>query len=292
MRVLAVVALLVLAGCGAESERAVAPQKRGPFDYDAKAALNTRQKRVATGPGGSVREVSFASPRGGRVTGYLVVPARRGRHPAVVLLHGAGGDRSQLLAFAAGLAGRGIVGLTLDSPASRAVDQTLPPGMPGVRRRTALLEQEVVDARRAVDLLQAQRSVDPRRLGFLGFSAGARSGAILAGVEHRIGSYVLVSGGASPVSDYLRGATPELRTRVRPLLVAVDPLTWIRKARPGTIFFQDGRRDEVVPRAALSALIAAAPKPQRVRWYAGGHSPDQRRFEDAAEWLEKRLAAG
>jgi dienelactone hydrolase len=288
MRVAALLGVLVLAGCGTH-ERASAPAARTPFDYDANSALNVRQKRIATGPGGSVQDISFASPRGGRVTGYLVVPRGGGRHPAVVLLHGAGGDRRELLPFAAGLAGRGVAALTLDSPASRAADKTLPPGMPGVRRRTALLEQEVVEARRAVDVLRAQASVDPQRLGFLGFSAGARSGAILSGVDHRIGSYVLVSGGASPVAEYLRGAPPELRTQIRPLLVDVDPLTWIKKARPGSIFFEDGRRDEIVPRAALVGLIRAAPKPQRVRWYPGGHTPDQRRLEDAADWLTQRL---
>ncbi|MDX6517533.1 MAG: hypothetical protein QOF50_379 [Gaiellaceae bacterium] len=282
---------LALTGCGAQ-ERTSTPPENQPFAYDANAPLNVRQTRIATGPSGSVQDLSFASPGGGRVTAYLVVPAARGRHPAVVLLHGAGGDRRELLPFAAGLAGRGIAALTLDSPTSRAADKTLPSGMPGVRRRTALLEQEVIEARRAVDVLRAQPSVDSKRLGFLGFSAGARSGAILAGVEPRIGSFVLVSGGASPVAEYLRGAPPSLRAQIRPLLVDVDPLTWIGKARRGTIFFQDGRRDEIVPRAALVGLIRAAPKPQRVRWYAGGHSPDQGRFEDAANWLSERLGAG
>lgn len=282
---------LALSGCGTQPKQA-APAQHGPFDYDPAAALDVRQPQIASGPGGTVRDLSFTSPRGGRVAGYLVIPAKGRRHPAVVLLHGAGGDRRELLAFAAGLAGRGIVGLTLDSPTSRAADKTLPSGMAGVRRRTQLLEQEVIEARRAVDVLGTQPSVDAKRIGFLGFSAGARSGAILAGVEPRIGSYVLVSGGASPVAEYLRGAPPNLRAQIRPLLVDVDPLTWIGRARPGTIFFQDGRRDEIVPNAALVGLIRAAPKPQRVRWYPGGHSPDQRRLRDAANWLSERLGAG
>ena len=222
---------------------------------------------------------------------YLVLPASKGRHPAVLLLHGSGGDRRELLGLAAGLAARGIVGMTISSPVARLQTQTLPAGLAGVRRRSALLEQEAVDLRRAVDVLQARPEVDPARLGFLGFSAGARSGAILSGVEPRIGSFVLISGGADPVSAYVRGAGPALREQIIPLLREVDPLRWIRQARPGTIFFQDGKRDEIVPRSALVALIRAAPKPQRVRWYDTGHSPNGREQTDAVAWLSERLSA-
>jgi dienelactone hydrolase len=287
----AAVLVVALAGCGSSTKHATAPVQRGPFAYDARAPLDVRSRQVASGRAGSVHDLSFTSPRGGRVPALLVLPTGMGRHPAVVLMHGAGGDRRELLGLAAGLAARGIVGITIDSPVARLQVQTLPPGLPGVRRRTALLEQEVVDLRRSVDVLQARPEVDPKRLGFLGFSAGARSGAILSGVEPRIGSFVLISGGADPVSAFVRGAGPVLRGQLIPLLRPVDPLRWIHLARPNTIFFQDGKRDEVVPRSALIGLIHAAPKPQRVRWYAGGHSPSGREQADAVAWLTQRLSA-
>jgi dienelactone hydrolase len=285
-------ATVFLAACGARSEPSTAPPaQRGPFGYDRGAALQVQSRQVAGGRAGTVQDLSFTSPRGGRVPAYLVLPASKGRHPAVVLLHGSGGDRRELLGLAAGLAARGIVGMTIDSPVARLQTQTLPAGLAGVRRRSALLEQEVLDLRRAVDVLRARPEVDPRRLGFLGFSAGARSGAILAGVEPRIGSFVLISGGADPVSAYVRGAGPALREQIIPLLRQVDPLHWIAKARPNTIFFQDGKRDEVVPRKSLLALIRATPKPQRVRWYDTGHSPNGREQTDAVAWLTERLRA-
>ncbi|MDX6478890.1 MAG: hypothetical protein QOG29_1477 [Gaiellaceae bacterium] len=287
---LAIAALAaVLTGCGSPAKHAAAPVKGGPFDYDPGAALGVQSRQVAVGRAGSIDDLSYSSPRGGRVPALLVLPTSKGRHPAVLLMHGSGGDRRELLGLAAGLAARGIVGMTIDSPVARLQRQTLPGGVAGVRRRTALLEQEVVDLRRAVDVLRARPEVDPARLGFLGFSAGARSGAILSGVEPRIGSFVLISGGADPVSAYVKGATPALRKQIVPLLEDVDPLRWIHQARPNTIFFQDGKRDQVVPRRALVALIRAAPKPQRVRWYAGGHSPSGPEQADALAWLGKRL---
>jgi uncharacterized protein len=293
MRAAAALGLLTvfLAACGTRSEPSTAPAQRGPFGYDRGAALQVQSRQIAGGRAGTVQDLSFTSPRGGRVPAYLVLPASKGRHPAVVLLHGSGGDRRELLGLAAGLAARGIVGMTIDSPVARLQTQTLPAGLAGVRRRSALLEQEVLDLRRAVDVLLARPEVDPGRLGFLGFSAGARSGAILAGVEPRIGSFVLISGGADPVSAYVRGAGPALREQIIPLLRQVDPLHWIAKARPNTIFFQDGKRDEIVPRKSLLALIRAAPKPQRVAWYDTGHSPNGPEQTDAVIWLTSRLRA-
>ena len=293
MRAAAALGLLTvfLAACGSQSKPAAAPALQGPFGYDHSAPLQVQSKRVAGGRAGTVHDLSFTSPRGGRVPAFLVVPASKGPHPAVLLLHGSGGDRRELLGLAAGLAARGIVGMTISSPVARLQTQTLPAGLAGVRRRTALLEQEVVDLRRAADVLQTRPEVDPARLGFLGFSAGARSGAILSGVEPRIGSFVLISGGADPVSAYVRGAGPALREQIIPLLREVDPLSWIGKARPNTIFFQDGKRDEIVPRESLLTLIRAAPKPQRVAWYDTGHSPNGPEQTDAVIWLTSRLRA-
>jgi dienelactone hydrolase len=263
--------------------------KRDPFAYDRTAALELRQRRVAAGQGGTVHDLSYASPRGGRVTAYLVLPTGSGRHPAVVLMHGSGADRAELLGLAAGLATRGIAALAIDSPFSRPPIPRLPEGVPGVRRRSDLLAQEIVDLRRGVDVLQKQPAVDPKRLGFLGFSAGARSGAILAGVEPRVDSFVLISGGSAPVDEYVAVTPAPLKQQVKRLLDEVDPLRWIKRARPGTIFFQNGVRDEVVPRDALVGLIQAAPRPQRTRWYDSGHSPTGRVQAEAIAWLVQRL---
>jgi dienelactone hydrolase len=280
-----------LAACGGGAEEAKPPAPTGPFAYDREAPLQVQKEQVAAGEGGTVHDLSYASPRGGRVTAYLVLPKGGGNYPGVLLMHGSGADRRELLGLAAALAARGIVAMTIDSPVARGQTQTLPAGLAGVRRRSALLEQEVLDLRRAVDVLRVRPEVDPARLGFLGFSAGARSGAILSGVEPRIGSFVLISGGADPVAAYVRGAGPALREQLIPLLRQVDPLRWIGKARPNTIFFQDGRKDKVVPRKALVALIRAAPKQQRVRWYDTGHSPNGREQTDAIAWLAERLSA-
>ena len=235
----------------------------------------------------------YASP-GGRVKAYLAVPPGRSRRPGAVVLHGGGGDRGQLLLNALWLAGRGAVTIAITAPSATAgadASRGLSPEQ-ALRRQRDLAVRDAIAVRRALDLLESRPDVDPERLGFLGWSAGARTGAVLAGVEPRLDGLVLMSGGAAPVSQYAAQAPAELRPKVRRLLGEVDPLRHLRRARPERLLLQNGRRDEVVPRAALDALAAAAPKGAEVRWYDAGHDLDLPAYRQHLEWLADRLDAG
>jgi dienelactone hydrolase len=283
---LVVAALLsgvVACGGGSQEPVAAAPPP-SPFAYDRVRPLAPRVLERH----GLVRELTFAGRGGRRVRAVLVVPPGRGPFPAVLYLHGAGGTRHQFLPDAEALARRGFAGLLVDS-AWVGASGTGAGGVAAVRRFRDLEAATVVDLRRGVDLLRSLPAVDDRRLGFVGWSAGARAGAILAGVEPRVRAFVLVAGGAAPVSAYLAGAPPELRPELERLLGSVDPLRWVAEARPGAIFFQDGRRDEVVPRDALERLAAAAPAPQRIRWYDATHRPTPAMVRDRDAWLAARL---
>ena len=279
-----IAALAVLAGCGSSP----APRAASPFADPAPLRVLDGGPIDAQGPL-SVRNISFAGP-GGRIPGFLVLPPGRPRHlPAVLLLHGSGGDRAEFLPTAEWIAARGAVALTITAPSS-----SIAPGGGGTPKAELLRQRriavdDVVAARRAVGVLSGRPEVDPRRIGLIGWSAGAHTGAILAGVEPRLRALVLMSGGALPISDYVAVAPAWLRPAVRRALTAVDPLRWIARGRPGTIFLQDGRRDEVVPRRALDALAAAAPKRTRLRWYAAGHALNVAAEHDQLAWLGERL---
>jgi uncharacterized protein len=294
-RTLLVLALGVVplaAGCGG-GERDESAQPTGkpasPFAYDASRPLAVRDAgRVNSDYPIAVRDVSYMSGRR-RIEGFIAVPPGAWRRPAAVYLHGSGGDRRQLLVHAVWLAGRGAVTLAITAPsAAAAVESGLAPSA-ALRRQHDLAVADVVAVRRGFDLLQARRDVDGSRLGFVGWSAGARTGALLSGVERRAKAFVLMSGGATPVSAYAASAPQALRADVRRLLGEVDPLRMIRRARAGTLLLQDGRFDQVVPRSALNGLARAAPKGTDVRWYAAGHDLDEAAFRDQLAWLAKRL---
>src|SRR5438034_2565820 len=140
-------ALAVLAGCGSTSRGAGAP-----YSYDTHAPLDVRLgARVAGSPSVRVVDASYRGANGVRVRAFLLEPEPPAhRHAAVLLLHGSGGSRLDLLVPAAELAQRGAVAMTISLPNAAQTYRPL-----------------VVDARRALDVL-ARRLRPPRRLGGVG----------------------------------------------------------------------------------------------------------------------------
>ena len=110
-----------------------------------------------------------------------------------------------------------------------------------------------------------------------------------AGAEPRIRATVLMSGGSLPVSDYVAPAPQALRAQVRRSLTQIDPLRWVARARHGSVLLQAGRRDQIVPRTALLALVRAAPRGSVVRWYPAGHELNAQAYFDQLAFLAKKL---
>lgn len=172
-------AALVLAGCGAGATKHV----RDPFAY-AHAPLGVENDAIyATAPFASIHGFTFAGIHGTQVPAFLVVPRKPGRHPGVLLLHGSGGTRGDLLGHAGVLAKHGIVALTITYPSDAQSYRPL-----------------IVDARRALDLLAAQTDVDPNKLGIVGFSLGAQIAAIVAGDDRRPKAVDIIGGRGTSVA--------------------------------------------------------------------------------------------
>jgi len=238
-------AALLLAGCGAPHHAATS----APFAYDAKAPLDVRDAGVyASNARAVVHDVSYAGVDGKRVQAYLVVPTASGKHPGVLLLHGSGGDRRDLLVEAALLGELGAVAIAISEPNDAATYRPL-----------------VVNARRALDVLDARTDVDPARIGVIGFSLGAQTAAILAGADRRVDDAEIIAG---------RGTAPARY--------------WLAKTH-AALFFQAGTKDQVVPHAQLQALIDAAPGRPRVRWYATGHELNGPIDTDLLAWQASEL---
>jgi dienelactone hydrolase len=276
----AAVASLLLAvlvsGCGGSSSSG------DPLSYDTGAALAAREGQRTDRDGVVVQGISYASGDD-TVDGYLVLPSSTsGKLPAVVFLHGAGGDREEQLGTAVKLAKRGAIALTITAPSGA---KTPPPGATGeelVRWQGGTIADDVIAARRAFDLLADDDRVDADRLGLVGWSMGGRLAAVVAGVDDRVRA-------AAPVDAYVQGAPAELRDVVREVLEPIDPLTRIDDAK-GAVLVQAGRNDSIVPRAALEAVIAAAPKGTKVEWYPTDHALNARAEADRLDWLADELS--
>ena len=270
-----------LAGCGGTDEPS------SVFGYDSSAPVRVEDAgRVNPGYPVAVRDVSFETPSG-RVQAFLVAPPGDQRKPAVVYLHGQGGDRQELLVPATWLAARGAVALTLTAPSSAG--GTPEEGLDELRRQRDLAVADVVAVRRALDLLAERADVDPERLGFVGYSAGARTGAVLAGVEPRLDAVVLMSAGASPLAEYVSAAPAAIREEVEAVLEEIDPLRYAAVEGDRAVLLQNGEQDDVVPRAALEA-VADAMSGAVVRWYDAGHGLDNDAYREQLDWLTEELA--
>lgn len=261
----------------------------GPFVYDVGRPLSTTDRGVVDDDYPiAVHDISYVAGSG-TIEAFLAVPPGRTRRPAVIYVHGAGSTRESMIGPALWLAARGAVTLAITAPSSTASAPAVTGTLDRLAWQRSIEIRDVIAVRRAVDLLIERDDVDPRRIGFVGWSAGARAGAILSGVEPRFHSLVLISGGSAPVSEFVQAAPAALRPQVEETMGSIDPLRYIAKARPGSLLLQDGRRDAVIPRKALLRLIDAAPEGTQVLWYEADHALGPVAYREHMRWLGEQL---
>ena len=105
--------------------RQATPAPEAHFAYDPKAPLDAVTTAVETRGDVVIQDLTYASPKGGRVPAYLVVPAGRGPFAAVLWGHwywenSPMKSRRQFLDEAVVLARSGVVSLLTDGPVARA----------------------------------------------------------------------------------------------------------------------------------------------------------------------------
>jgi dienelactone hydrolase len=276
----AVTALLVAAGCGGSQPGRAdpVPERLGLLlEYDRSLPLGGRFRFQAARFGVVVERISFLVPGAGRVPGYLVRPARKGRHPAVVFVHGAGGSREDFAASAVALAQRGVAGLTFSS----AFERYGAPVTAEEDRR--LFVADSIAIRRALDLLAVRPQVDAGSLGVVGYSRGVEAAALVSAVDPRVDAVVLVAGRAR-LSD--RAATTEDRALLAPL----DAVRFVPHLSPAALLVQVGNDDVVVPVEDTLPLFEAASEPKELRRYSTGHGMSDEAWIEQVDWLVGRLA--
>jgi pimeloyl-ACP methyl ester carboxylesterase len=284
------------------SHYVILDEPRRALDYDAKAPLDVQE--AGTEQRGDVRivDLTYASPLGGRVPAYLVLPPGEGKHPAVLFLHPGQGDRKTFVDEAVGLAkDRGFVSLTISAPFLRPENQGKRggnPWNPEVERRDTI--QTIVDLRRGFDLLVSRPEVDPRRLAYVGHSLGATVGGTLAGIEKRPVAFVLMAGYPSLThamtsnGDQGSIAFRELTTREQrdayvKALEPFDALYHVAFAAPAKLLFQFAKQDEYITSWDAAAYVRAAKEPKEVLWYDTDHFFNEAARRDRDEWLRKAL---
>ncbi|HEV2804186.1 MAG TPA: hypothetical protein VGW57_04555 [Chthoniobacterales bacterium] len=275
------------------------------FDYDRNAPLNVREDKKEERNGVAVIDLSYDSPRAGRVPATLVLPAAKGPFAGILFGHwmmpgSAYRNRKEFLDEAVLLAHAGAASLLTDAPMVRPGFVPEKNELKAEIQNAEASRQQVVDFRRGVDLLLARGSVDPARIAFVGHSYNAHTGGILSGVEKRIGAFVLMAGVFADqeyIFDSTRPEITQFRQRVgdQPLRDFFqqysfdDPIRFIGHSAPAAVFLQFGQGDDGIPEKMARGYFQRFAEPKKISFYKAGHALNREAREERIEWLAERL---
>lgn len=302
MRIIFLLFLVTVASCEVTfAQNNSINELRRMFDYDQKMSLDVQEVGVIERNGIRVHDITYISPKGGRVTAYLVVPPGKGRFAGIVFGHWSYGTRTEFLPEAMLYAEVGVVSLLIDDPGVRPAPwrRNAPGTEPQAVRDNYI--QAVVDLRRGIDLLLSRPDVDPNRIAYVGHSSGARWGAILSAVDKRIKAVVLMAGVPTEATIFLESDDPdyvEFRKNTSneqlddyfKTVGVLDAINYVPYAAPVPLLFQFARFEQYFNEAAMLKYAQAASEPKLVKWYDTGHGlNDVQVLIDRADWLQKRI---
>ena len=275
------------------------------FDYDRNAPLNVREDKKEQRDGVTVIELSYDSPRGGRVPATLVLPDGKGPFAGILFGHwmmprSAFRNKKEFLDEAILLARSGAVSLLIDAPMVRPGFLPEKDALKGEIQNAEASRQQVIDFRRGLDLLLARGVVDPARIAFVGHSYNAHTGGILSGVEKRIASFVLMAGVFAD-EEYIFDSTALDVTQFRQKIgdkalrdffqqyAFDDPIHFIGHSAPAPVFLQFGKEDEGIPEKMARGYFERFAEPKKIEFYKAGHALNREARGERIEWLAERL---
>lgn len=262
------------------------------FNYDRSIAFDLKEMSSRDQDGVTIRDINYAAynPAHRRVDAYLVTPKRSGRFAGVLFFHWLGevkSDRGEFLDEAVALAKQGTVSLLIqgnfpwkEEPSEAQAD------------RWQIIDQ-TIEVRRALDLLLSQPQVDRHRIAFVGHDYGAMFGSIVSGVDKRVKTYVLMA--AHPTfSDWSLKYWPVTAKAgedvYRKTMKEIDPVNYVARAAPASIFFQFANSDKYISRETALTLFEAASKPKQIKWYDTIHELKiEAARTDRRAWLAQQL---
>ena len=270
------------------------------FDYDKSESLELKTVGTETRGDVTIYDVTYASPKGGVVPAYIVVPKGKRKFAGVVWGHWYWGNspmrnRKEFLDEAIAIAPAGVVSILPDGPIARPgfVEDKTPLNV----KQTTDMVQAVIDMRRAFDVLLARADVDPKRLAYVGHSYHAMVGAFLSGVDRRAKAYVLMAG---PLSDEVNMKSKEFqdyRQKVGPekLDAFMNEYNWLDEgkyvshAAPAFVFMQFATQEKFLTPERAKLYDAYVSKPKLMLFYEAPHALNAEARRDRVKFLMEQL---
>ncbi|PZC49423.1 MAG: Dienelactone hydrolase [Chloroflexi bacterium] len=246
------------------------PLLRQFYAYDRDLPLEVETAPFGSADSQALRMERFeiTSSHDERVPGLVLWdPRREGPRPVLLVAHPAtlGKGDEYVLSPAHDWIARGAVCVTIDQAghgerARRPITMEEFTRFP--QRRAAMAIQTVVDWMRTLDYVVTRPEIDPRRIGFVGFSMGGMRGAPFVGLDARVGAAVFCISGAA------KGRPTDHAERLAQQIT--DPATFAPLMDRPTLVVA-GERDDIVPPDAAQRFYDAMPEPREIAWGAYGH---------------------
>jgi len=284
----------------ATSAVAQTPAGLQALEYDRKAPLDIREAGVTKRGDVEVHDISYASPKGGRVPAYLVVPAGKGPFAGVIWGHwywsnSPARNRTEFLDEAVALAKSGVVSLLTDGPIARPghVESKEPLN----EQQVTDLIQQITDMERGADLLLARKDVDAKRLGYVGHSYDATVGGFLSGLDKRFKAFVLMAGGLSDEVDRKSKEYQEYRQKIgaekfdafQAKYAWLDPGKFVSHAAPATVFLQYAAKEDFLTPERAKEYAANVSEPKKFKMYDAPHALNAPARRDRLTFLAEQL---
>ena len=151
--------------------------------------------------------------------------------------------------------------------------------------------EEVVNIRRAMDLLLSQPNVDTKRFAYVGHDFGGMYGVLAGSLDQRPTQYVVMAATPRFPDWYLY--SPKLEGEAREVFIRqmseIDPITHVPNLSRASVLFQFATDDPHVPVERAEEFFAAAKEPKEMKWYQAGHGLNENATRDRKIWLKEKL---
>ena len=151
--------------------------------------------------------------------------------------------------------------------------------------------EEVINTRRAMDLLLSAPNIDHNRFALVGHDFGGMYGVLAGSIDTRPTHYVVMASTPRFPDWYLYG--PKMEGEAREVFIRqfseLDPITHIPGLSPAPVFFQFGTDDPHVPKERAEEFFNAAQDPKEMKWYESGHGLNTDATSDRIHWLKAKL---
>jgi dienelactone hydrolase len=298
MRALVFCLLLPFSVTAHAQSPAEAAARSALFRYNNASPVNVKEVSSEQRGDVTVRDITFSpgpaqrSEARGRIReikAYLVVPNGSGPFAGVLWAHWLGeekSNRTQFLEEAIELAPKGAVSLLID--AMWSAPHWFGNRVPEKDYENSI--RQVIDLRRALDLLLSQSNVDKTRIGFVGHDYGAMYGMFMAGVDQRISTFVFIAATQSLNDWAFLGPQPKSKAAYLKQNSNLELTDYLRQVRNASKLFQFGKGDFYVSQADAAILFAAAPEPKQRKLYEASHKMELNEIaRDRNAWLIQQL---